>query len=285
MSRSSASRALRRVGLALAALLLVPATVLGATTSITITNAAPTVTSAALPSTSVSPTAGGVTNVTATLVITDLNGCNDLASVVAEVRTPGGAVHTASSAASYVSCSAGTAATYRYVFPMRFHDAPAALETGYQLRVTATDKQGATGTNLVSPLVFAYAELAAIQLDRSTFNFGASVAPAAQSDILALAVQNAGNVQVDTQLAATALAHASEDASIPVSALRYSLASNMSDATAMGSSSTTLSSFDLGAGAASSRSLYWRLAVPSGDAQWVPSGTYTGTVTVSAVKG
>lgn len=275
----------RRIGLLLAMLLFVPATVLGATTSVTVLNAAPTVTSAALPSATVLPTSGANTSVTATIVVTDLNGCNDLSSVQAEVLTPAGATHVAPAAATYVSCDAGTAATYRYVFPMRFYDAPAVLESGYKLRVTATDSQGATGTNAASLLLFAYAELAALQLDRSTFGFGASISPGAQSSVLPLAVQNAGNVRVDTAVSGTHLTHASESASIGVGSMRYSTASNMSASSATSTTSATMTDFDLASGASSGRSLYWQLTVPSGEQQWVPSGAYAGTVTVSAVKG
>ena len=275
----------RRVGLLAALLLVAPATVHAATTNVTITNVAPVVASAALPSDTVSPTAGGTTNVTATIVVTDLNGCNDLSKVEAEVLTPTDAVHVARAAATYVSCADGSAATYRYVFPMRFHDAPAALDAGYKLSVVATDKQGATGTNLASLLVFGYAELAALQLDLATFDFGADLAPGAQSATVPLAVQNAGNTRIDAQLAGTAMAHASEDAALPVESLRYASSSDMQDAMPMGATAATLDGFDLAAGAASARSLYWALSVPSGEAQWVPSGTYAGTVTVSAVKG
>lgn len=275
----------RHVGILLALLVALPATVLAATSSVIVVNAAPVVTSAALPSTTVLPTSGGTTTVTATIVVTDLNGCNDLSSVVAEVLKPSGAAHVASASATYVSCAAGTAATYTYAFPMRFYDGPAALDAGYKLRVTATDRQAASGTNAASLLAFAYAELAALQLDLGTIDFGASVSPGARSTVLPLGVQNVGNVPVDTQLAGTPLAHASEDASIAVSSVSYSTASDMANAAELGASASTLASFDLATGASSSRSLYWQLAVPSGETQWVPSGVYAGTVTVSAVKG
>jgi hypothetical protein len=43
----------------------------------------------------------------------------------------------------------------------------------------------------------------------------------------------------------------------------------------------TLSSFDLAAGASSSKTTYFQLTAPSG----LPAGTYTGTLTVTAVSG
>jgi hypothetical protein len=59
----------------------------------------------------------------------------------------------------------------------------------------------------------------------------------------------------------------------------------MSGSSALTGSAATLSSFDLAAGASSSANLYWQLTVPDGSSQWIPSGTYTGTLTVGAVSG
>lgn len=275
---------LRRSTAFLLLALLVPASTLAQDTSVTVANVAPVVTSVTLPTDAVLPTAGGTTNVTTTVVVTDLNGCNDVARVAVEIRRPDNATHRPSADAAYISCAAGTAATYRLTFTMAYFDAAALDTSTYKAAVTVTDRQGATGTNLASLGTFRYAELAALRLDLSAVDFGA-VDPGSASSILPLSVANQGNVRIDTQVSGTTLAHATEAANIGVGNVRYGLAANLTDAAALGSSAAAVSGFDLAAGASSARSLYWQLSVPDGATQWVPSGAYAGTLTVTSVKG
>lgn len=261
-------------------------TTMAADTTVTVANSAPTVTSVSLPGSAISPTSGSTTTVASTIVVEDLNGCSDLFGVTLQVLKPDGSTsHFAASAATYSSCSAGVAATYTHSFTMAFHDDPALSTSTYKVKVVATDSQGATGDNAASLAVFNFNELAALNLNLSTFDLGSSLSPGSTSSTLQLGVQNHGNVQIDLQLSGTALSHATEAATIPVSNLSYSTSSTMSGSSPLSTSAASLSTFDLAKGASSSQSLYWQLTVPSGSTQWVPSGTYTGTVTLSAMKG
>lgn len=257
---------------------------IAATVEVTVVNAAPAVLSVSLPD-SVVPTAGSTKSVSTTIVVEDLNGCSDLSSVDVTVQEPGGSVHIAAAAATFDSCSAGTSATYSYTFDMQYYDAPALSTSHYKVKVVATDSQGATGDNIGDLALFNYDELAALTLNQSTLDFGASLDPDTTSGTVDLGVENYGNVQIDIQLNGSDLDHATESASIAVGNVAYSHASDMSDPGTLTTSAVTNSTFDLGFGSGTTKSLYWQLTVPSGSDQWIPSGTYSGTVTVSAVKG
>lgn len=227
----------------------------------------------------VTPTAGGTTSVAATIVASDNNGANDLLGVTLQVLKPDSSVHTAAGAATLVS-SSGKSATWTRTFTMAFHDDPGT----YKLVAVVTDKQSATGDNVAAPQTFAYATLAALSLGAGTLGLG-SIEPGAASTVQAIGVQNHGNVRIDVQVNGTALSLASPAASLPVGSLKYSGASDMSGAAALSATPATLGAFDLAKGPSSSQSLYWRLDVPDGDAQYVPPGTYTGDLTIGAVAG
>lgn len=281
-----------RFGGALAALLLAVAVAgialpIASATDITtqVGNVAPVVTSVTLPGSSINPTAGTTTSVATTIVITDLNGYNDIASVTLEVLKPDGSTtHIAASAATF-SSGALTEGTYTKTFTMNFHDDPALTTSTYKVKVVATDVAGATGNNVASLAVFNYAQLAALGLSPGTIDLGSSLDTEGQGSTVTIAVQNQGNVQIDAQVSGTALTHATESATIPVGNVAYSTASDMSGSAALTGSAATLSTFDLAKGASSSKNTYWRVTVPDGATQWVPSGTYTGTITVAAVSG
>lgn len=250
-----------------------------------VANSPPVVTSVTLPST-VTPTAGATTSVSTTVVVTDLNGHNDVTSVAVEILKPDSSTtHVASASATRTSASA-TSATYTRTFTMAYHDAPATGSSTYKVKVTVTDAAGATGTNVADLAVFNYAELAALSLGSETMEFGTDVAPGATSSAVASSVANRGNVRVDVQVSGTALAHDTvADASIPVSSVAYSTSSDMSGSAALSGSATTLTDFDLATGSSSAKDLHWTISVPSGDSQYVPSGDYTGTLTLGAVAG
>ncbi|HEV8358979.1 MAG TPA: hypothetical protein VGR28_00845 [Candidatus Thermoplasmatota archaeon] len=257
----------------------------GTDSLVNVGNVAPLVVSVTLPGSSVSPTAGSTTAVATTIVVSDANGYNDISSVAVLVLKPDGSTtHVASAAATFDTGSALTA-TYTYSFNMNFYDDPALTTSTYKVKVTVTDSQGASGTNLASLAVFNYAELAALTLGAASLDMGSSLDPGDTSSAVSLGVTNAGNVQIDAQVSGTDLAHDTESASIDVGNMAYSTASDMSGSAALGSGATTLSSFNLAKGASSSKDLYWQLTVPDGADQWVPSGDYTGTLTVAAVSG
>jgi hypothetical protein len=252
--------------------------------SVNVANVAPVVVSVTLPGASIDPTAGTTTSVSTTIVVTDANGYNDVSSVTLEVLKPDGTTHVAASAAAFDSGSL-TSATYKKTFAMNFYDAPAAGASTYKVKVVATDSQGAAADNVADLAAFHYAELVALSLGSASVDFGASLDPGDASAIQPLTVQNYGNVQIDVDVSGTALDHATESASLPVSSVAYDTASDMSGSAALSGSASTLSAFDLAKGASSTKDLYLQLTVPTGDDQWVPSGTYSGTLTVAAVSG
>lgn len=279
------------VALALA-LLLAPLLPLATaeTTTASIANTAPTVTSQSLPDTSLTPTAGSTTSATATIQIEDLNGCSDLVRVDAQINDSAGTkVLGSTNITPYDSCSAGIA-TYTYTFDMQYYFDPAtdlSIDDDYRVYVEAEDKAGAVSNNALDLglLDFTFAELAAVNLDKSTMDFGTSLSPGTTSSSVQLTVENYGNVQIDTDVSGSQLSHATESANIAVSSVEYNLTNDNNGATTLSATATSISGFDLAKGSGSSQALYWWLAVPSGSNQWVPSGDYTGTVTVSAVKG
>lgn len=252
-------------------------------TELDISNVAPVVEDVTLPSSTISPSAGSTTSVTSTILVTDTNGCSDIDTVQVTVWKPDETVHIAESAATYEGCTLGVTATYTYQFDMNFHDAPALETDQYKIKVVATDQQGATGDNLLDLALFNFEELVALNVSSGALDYGGPLNPGDESSIVALPVQNHGNVQIDTELSGTDMTHATEDASIAVAASAYSPNDDM---TASSPLATTPATFGLGlaAGADASSPVYWRMTVPSGEDQWVPSGHYTGSLTVSAVK-
>ena len=162
----------------------------------------------------------------------------------------------------------------------QFYDDP----TDYNVTLTAYNITGLSSSN---SSIFTYAELIAFDLGLSTINFGASFAPGAGhgTSNQTETVTNLGNTQIDIQVNGTVMSHASLVASIAVGNLYYDITSNaMGSETALSAVATTVSSFNLAKGAASTKDNWWDLHVPAGSAQWVPAGTYSGTITISAVK-
>ncbi|MEK6976555.1 MAG: hypothetical protein AABY18_09465 [Candidatus Thermoplasmatota archaeon] len=251
-----------------------------------ITNVVPVVTSVTVTGSSFDPTSGTTTSIPVTTVITDTNGCNDLttgsSSVTVAVYTSGDVVLVSPAALTYASCSLGVAATFSGNALMPFH---AAAGT-YKVRVAATDQAaGAVSASLVTAPTFTYGSLVAMTTAAS-FSFSAAVAPGASTAVSqGIDITNKGNGVMDAQVSGTALTLSSPSASIAVSNVAYSVNSDMSSSTALSGSATSLAAFDLAAGASSSKTLYLQLTAPSAASQYLPAGTYSGTLTVTAVSG
>lgn len=252
--------------------------------SVEVANVAPVVASVTLPAT-VEPTAGGTTSVSVTIVAEDANGANDIASVRVEVLRPNGATTHVPAAAASLASATGVRGTFTYTFAMQYFDEPALGNSTYKVKVVATDSRGLAGDNLAALAVFNYAELVALNLQAGAIDFGANLEPGSRSAVVPLGVENHGNVRLDVQLNGSDMAHASLNASIPVGRVSYSTESNMSGSRALSAAPATLETFDLERGQGSSKPLHWQLAVPSGSEQWVPSGSYAGTLSVAALKG
>jgi len=251
-----------------------------------ITNVAPTITSVTLSSSSLTPTAGTTTSLTVTVVAADLNGFADIGSGVTNAVTvgilkpDGSTVQVAQSAATFSSGS-GVSATYTKTLTMNYYDAAALTTSTYKVKVVVTDSQGSSVSNIASLATFNYAQLAALNAPASVDS--GSAAPGGTSAIAPMAIGNYGNVQIDVQVSGTTPTNGAY--TIPVGDVAYSLNSDMSSSSALSGSTATLNSFDLASGAGASKTMYWQMTMPSGSDQYVPAGTYTSTLTVTAVAG
>ncbi len=275
----------RVVPVFLAALVLAGATApygsASVSTSAEIANLLPSVADVSVPSV-VTPTAGGTTDVPVTVTVGDGNGFQDIVQVRVTVHRPDGTVHVATADAVSNDDGSGTAATFAHSFAMRYYDAAAPSDAGYRVTAVATDAAGATSAPMSA--TFAYAELVAVQLSETELGFGA-LSPGERSDAEELGVSNMGNVRIDLQTSGSALADG-KGHSIAGDRVRYDLgASDFGTERAITSTPYTNTGFDLDAGASASRTTYWALVAPSGSDQYTPSGSYTGSLTLSAIQG
>lgn len=249
-----------------------------------IVNVAPTIVSitlSGLTAGTLTPVSGTTASFTATVVAADTNGFNDISSVTVGIIKPDGStVQLAESAATFVSSGgAGLQATYTKTLTMNFYDAAATGASTYKVKATATDAGALTGTNLLTLATFNYGTLVALNAPASVDLGGSGINPGAAGAITSLSVQNYDNQRIDTQVSGTDLTYSSS--SIPVADVAFGLASDLTGSTALATSAATLSSYDLVTGASSSRAIYFQLTAPTG----LPAGTYTGTLTVTAVAG
>jgi hypothetical protein len=231
------------------------------------------------------PNAGGTRSVVATATVTDANGFLDIlaASGVTMALVFGGSDVIAEAAAPRTGGSL-LSGTYERTFSVPYYFAPGT----YTIRVEAIDL--ALATDLDTSRTFSYSTLLAADPDGSVA-LGSGIAPGASGSIVPLSVENTGNAIIDLQvMAAGALNHLTEDATIAASSVRYGVASDLTGSSALATSSPpTLSAFSLAvatSGGASSKSLYFRLDVPtvadSPDGH-LPAGDYETTLTITAV--
>lgn len=248
-------------------------------------NVVPVITSVTV-SGSYDPTAGTTTSVPVSTVVTDTNGCSDLttgsASVTGAVYTSGDVLAVAPAALAFSSCSLGVAATFTGNLLMPFH---AAAGT-YKVRIAATDQAaGSISASLAGAPTITYTTLVAMNTPAS-FSFSADVDPGETTAIgQGIAITNKGNAQIDAQVSGTALTLSSPSASIAVGNIAYSLSSDMSSSSALTGSAVAITAFDLASGASSAKTLYLQLTAPTAASQYLPAGTYSGTLTVTAVSG
>jgi hypothetical protein len=249
-----------------------------------IANVAPTIVSislAGLTTGTLTPVAGTTATITATVVASDLNGFNDISGVTVGIIKPDGStVHLAQAAGSFVSSGGGgLQATYTKTLAMNFYDAAALTTSTYKIKAVATDAGALTGTNVLTLSTFNYGQLVALNAPSTVDVGGSGINPGSAGSITSVSIQNYGNQQMDTQVSGTDLTYSSS--TIPVGSVAYSLASDMSGSAALTTSAATLSSFDLASGASSSKTTYLQLTAPNG----LAPGTYTGTLTLTAVAG
>lgn len=232
----------------------------------------------ATPGVQVSPAAGASRAVTVTFTVDDDNGHNDLKNCKVTVKKGDGAGHRAQAAATKTAGN-GKRASCGHSFTMSSYDAPGT----YTIEATAEDRDSATSS---SSLSFTYQSLAAQSTAATmTVSGGSSVEPGTNttSSPASITVSNTGNVVIDLQFSGTNLAGPG-GASIPVGAVRFSLASDATSlraGTPLSGSAYTLASFDLAPGTSSSKATYF--AVFLDKQSNLPAGTYAGSMTVTAV--
>lgn len=201
------------------------------------------------------------------MIPSDTNGYNDISTVAIVVYKPDGTtVHIPSGNATLASGS-GTHSTWTYSFSMNFYDAPATGAATYVVVATATDSQEAAGDNSASPALFNYNELIGLSLNTNTIDFG---------------VLDPGQTSGIQTVVGTNLVYQTN--TIAISQVDYSLDNNFTSPTALSTSGQTLSSYDLAPGATTSKSIYFRLRVPSGEEQYVPAGAYQSTLSIVATN-
>jgi hypothetical protein len=234
-----------------------------------------------LAGTQVNPSAGSTKTVMVTAQVDDGNGFNDIQAVSVVVLKPdGSATHIASGNAHRASGN-GTHSIWTYAFNMSFYDNAAVGTSTYKVVVTATDIQGASASNSGSPATFNYTELVALSLGATTLDFG-ELDPGQPSSTISLVGTNLGNVTLDLLLSGTSFTYGSY--SIDVGRVKYDLTGNFITGTALTAGNQTFASYDLTYGSSSSKAVYFRLDAPSGAEQYLPQGSYQGSIGIVAAK-
>lgn len=242
-------------------------------------NFTPTITSVSLSSSALDPTPGATTPLTVTINVADDNGYLDVTSVTVSLLEPGTTVFSAAAAATRTSGS-GLTATYTKSYSMQFYD-PADT---YTVKVVIHDLLNlAQVTDQTQS--FTYSSMLALSAPAS-LGLGTNLNPGDVGSATSLSITNTANTAIDVSVSGTALSHATESATIAASSIKYSLAAGMTSPVTLSGTPTPLTTFSLAKGASSSKSLYFQLTVPSvaaSPAGYLPAGTYTGTMTLTAV--
>ncbi len=231
----------------------------------------------------VNPTSGASKSLSVSVHITDPNGHADVSSVTVTVYQPDNTtVHISPGAASKSNGNQKTA-TFDYSFDMEHWHPPGS----YRVKAVSEDRAGASDTRWSS---FEYQELAALSLSTSTVSFtapgGGSVTPDADThdNPTTVAIENRGNVELDLSYTGTDLSDGGDN-TIPVSNVHLDLDGDGNFSTnekTFSSTSQTDNTFDLARstdGTASAKDVHLAIHVPQ-----VPAGTYTGSVTLQAIK-
>lgn len=228
----------------------------------------------------VNPSAGSSKTVQVTVTVDDPNGHNDIDTVEVTIYEPDNATVEVATATASKQTGNGKRATYKYSFNMDYFDEPGT----YHVKAVVTDRDGSTDTAWAE---FEWTELAALSLTTSTVSLNPngssseSVEPGSDTHATntTVTIENHGNVQVDLQYEGTDLTDGSGN-SIAVSNVHWSEFLDLDPENAFAATSQTNATFDLAPGDGASKDVYLAIHVPN-----VPAGTYTGTLTLTAVKG
>lgn len=229
-------------------------------------------------SSGVTPSVSGTATLSITVVVTDLNGPDDLASLSVKLLRPDASTLQTFTIAQPPDSTGLVTATYtaRSV-TVPFYALPAA---GYKLQAQATDDGSLLSSLLdASSLTSAFTVNTVLGLSApaSVDLDGAGLAPGAAGSIQTVSIGNGGNVVLDVAYSTAGLSGPG-GATIPGSAFSVGLDSGLADGQAL-SASRELES-DIAVGAATSGNTYMRLTMPQG----LVDGTYTGSVTATAVQ-
>ena len=262
------------------------------TPTVTVGNAAPTVSNVNLTPDPIVVTENTTTTVTCTATLTDTNGGNDISSATATIYRSGvGSNCSADDNNCYkvASCTLGTASgndrSATCTADIWFHAEPTDSGTyegeTWQCEVTAADSQSATGSGTDSTPPELEAQNAITVT--ASINYGTLSPGATSSASEIITATTTGNTAVDVQLSGTDMTSTSTTSTIPVAQQEYALSSveygsgtDLSGTPApleLESVKPTTHPSD------QSDDIYWRIGIPSGQ----DPGTYTGTTTVDAI--
>lgn len=229
----------------------------------------------------VNPSAGTSRTVQVTVTVDDDNGHNDVSTVEVTIMKPDNATVQVSTSTASKQTGNGKRGTYSYNFNMQYFDAAGT----YHVNATVTDRDGLTETAWAS---FEWQELAALALSTSSVSLNpdgnASMSVNPDSDThgnpATVTVENHGNVKIDLQYSGTNLTSVDVSDEIAVTNVHWSDSDTLSPENSFSTLLQTNMTFDLVPGNGSTKDVYLAIHIPN-----VQSATYTGTLTLTAVKG
>lgn len=277
---------MRTIGMVAISALLLALGVVPSGGSVTIVadlvNVAPVITSVSvvsgLTSGAVTPAIGGTASIGVSVVVTDNNGASNIDTIQMLLLKPDGTTLQTFSVSNPPDSTGALTATYTArTVTVPFYAAPAA---GYKVRAQATDGNGAVSNLAAAPATsssFTVNTVLGLSAPTSVDLGSGGLTPGVAGSIQTMTVTNAGNVLLDIAVSSAGLTSGGN--TIPSSAIDVGLNSGLSDAATLAAQRTLNS--DVAIGAASSTPVYVRLTPPTG----LPSGSYSGSLTATAVQG
>ncbi len=262
------------------------------TTTVTVSNSAPTVGAITCPS-SLTPTAETTVTLNCNATVTDLNGYQDLAGVRAEFYNDSlGASANYTKHYNNATCiltdNVTTTSVAKCTFNIYYHASPVI----WTIYFNATDSSGSTGSSTNTVTVN---QLTALNVTNTSIPFG-SVSLGAQSSEITTAIKNTGNVNIDLnineslyggQMACNGVGSANITTDAASTGVRYNLTSGFNFDTApwkltesndLRDVNFTKSYVGTGTATPPQYNLYWLIKLPASGI----SGTCTTTTRISA---
>lgn len=231
----------------------------------------------------IDPTAGGLRGFDVEFEVEDRNHHEDLASAGCTTYTPDGSVH--EEVGAVFRDGQGKRSMWDTSGTIESHDPPGFWRiVCHAYDETMVEENRTRGRDNMFEATFEVRTLAAIQIRESVVDFtsGGTMDPGTTTTPSSITIENMGNVQVDLEVSGTDLV--GDAATIAVERVLHALNETMSPGAALSTSGTTVSDFDLAAGEGSTKPLWFTLTIPSGEDQFIPAGTYSGTVTITALQ-